>query len=289
MQKGGAKKKAHNVTFPSLSPDTASPKGEEGEDNDALCDVSLPPISVDIDTSAVSHDALLSVNNGNLNPNIASCNVTHPSLPEHQETETALHNFDCNHETSVDLPREKTGGMPASIFNQLEQIDYSGEQGDSEGESSDECDNNNEDRIDEVAAEKANTPDLHFVTQLSWPTILQYVKESESKMNQYFSLENKETVETRAREAKAMLRDDVVNSAGSCGDDEGSTGTERDGSSCCHFCGRKLPWRSLLADSQDIEKMKEQVSLGAGMCNKELRTKPANSILLSLALKLVHL
>ena len=248
-------RKPCTVTFPSPLPDevhiNASPEADprpisagNGVTNDD-----------NFDSDAISHDVIL------------------PSVPEN-ENESSGDSSSCD----VVPNREETGDTSVSILDKLEQMDYSEQEESVESDdaaTSSESDNENEERSDddddETPKSKPKIPDLGPVSQLPWPTILQYVKESESQINQYFSLNNKEAVDARTEEAKEMLHEtsnedtdaplDWRPLEGHEGVNEGSEvdEAERDGSSFCHFCGRRLPRSSLLADSQDIASMKEQV------------------------------
>lgn len=249
----GIKKKSHTVTFP-------SPDREEN--------IEVDPQSISVYSTA-SYDVM--------NEEDSSSNTT-SFVPSPLENKTGCSSDSDSRD--VTLPptsenRDDTRDTSMSVFDQLEQIDYSepeesATESDDVTSSEDDGEDKKSDADDDIIPKKANIPDLEPAILLSWPTILQYVKESESRMNQYFSLDNKEAVETRTKEAKEMLYRNTGDTGTSQSPDgnsltsrkskEESSETARDGSSLCQFCGRKLPRRSLLAESQDIEKMKEQVS-----------------------------
>jgi hypothetical protein len=223
---------SHTVTFPFLSPENSSPLHKDNPS-----------------TAIVEEDS---------NANTTLHDVTLPGLVENR--------YGCDIENSShSVTKEDTVDAPTSIFDRLEQIEYS-EQEDSDTESDDitaSGEDDSEEGSDDSDDTNLNIPDLEPVTKLSWPTILQYVKESESQINKYFSLDNKDVVDARTEQAKEMLQN--TKEATFTGNflkqsAEMEVGAlEKDGSSFCHFCGRKLPRRSLLDESQDIEKLQEQV------------------------------
>ncbi len=271
------KDRSRNVTFPSLPPDR--------EDDTLSHNVTLPPISVKELASCPEYTDLHSVkvNKEDSNANITSHEVIPPTVSVNTNANTALHEVisptvsvnreDSNADTALHevnkedaITSDGNEVTPALLFQQLEQADYSDQ------EESDQLDNttsSGDDTQEESDAEHEMIPDksnlplaLESITKLPWPTILQYVRESTSAANQYFSLDNKSVVERRTQEARTMVdQNEEGEGVGELGEDEGGGSLElkRDGSLFCHFCGRKLPRRNLLAETKDIEKMKEQV------------------------------
>lgn len=220
---------------------------------------------------------------------IASHSVTRQSMSANMEdhadtastlfpTDTALCNVNAESTgSSTNTASHEANLQGDSAFSQLEQVDYSEDEDSDETDdvttSSDDDKEEDEDEVTKI--HKPNIPDLQSVKDLSWPTILQYVRDSQTMASQYFSLQNKEEVEKRSMEAKAMAeqtecsvsspeeRPDAAagGSEGYMGDHmmAGSVAEDMDGSLACHFCGKILPRRSLLAESQDVESIKEKV------------------------------
>lgn len=180
------------------------------------------------------------------------------------------HSVCVNSSQSVKDDNKMTADIAPSIFHQLEQMNYSddSESDQSEAEtSSDEEETDSEDREPPI---KPNIPDLQSVAELSWPTILQYVRDSQSMASRYFSLQNKEAVDRRTEEAKALLNQDEQDPSVHFEDldpsiERGPLSPPENPSEpivTCHFCGKKMPRRSLLEDTKNIEKIQEQVKGG---------------------------
>ena len=205
--------------------------------------------------------------------------VGFPSSPSHQENDGNTTQPLIPVDTPVDSnpPHNVT---PLSVFHQLEQADYSEEEEEVSDETEPDSASSQEEEEggtdDEIEDEPPKIPALQSVSDLPWPAVLHYVRESESKANQYFSLGNKDEVERRNKEAKAMLgqdsatRQDTATGQALMGEREGVAPAEEagelashkeDGSMFCHFCGKRLPRRSLLAETQDIDSMKEKVTI----------------------------
>lgn len=196
-------------------------------------------------------------------------------------TDTASHDVNAEStDPSTNTASHEANLQGDSAFSQLEQVDYSEDEDSDETDdvttsSDDDKEKENEDEDEVTKMHKPNIPDLQSVKDLSWPTILQYVRDSQTMASQYFSLQNKEEVEKRSMEAKAMAeqtecsvsspeeRPDAAagGSEGYMGDHmmAGSVAGDMDGSLACHFCGKILPRRSLLAESQDVESIREKV------------------------------
>ena len=220
-----------------------------------------------------------------------------PILPRQQQQPRAKSESEPQ-EVSLPPANSEASDEPRSIFRDLEKTEYSEEEEEESEESdcamptdSDKEDDSStasdeEEESDGAAStlrgEEPMLPALESAAKLSWPVILQYVKESESAAAQYFSLENKEAVRRRVQGAKAVLP--TSHEDGQCGQSEevdaGSSGRESDEtrpeivtepiskgkdavddteSQSCHFCGKQLQRRSLLADARDIDKIREEV------------------------------
>lgn len=228
----------------------------------------LPPITGSDGNQNTNTSSNLSSsisNNKSLGANTASCRVTFssPLVKDVCDTNT----------DSIDVP---------PILHQLEQMNYSEDDDESDSDetsSSDDDNQDDEERDDDMSLTNHNLkiPDLQSAKSLPWPSILQYVRESETMAGQYFSLQNKEAVERRNVKAQAMMgqkeEEEVPllerTSVGTLAGDECTTVNpvgpvaleESDVVSACHFCGKKLPRRSLLAETKNVESIREQVSM----------------------------
>ena len=157
-----------------------------------------------------------------------------------------------------------------SIFSleQLEQLTFpffekqaEQERDEVEGESNMDSGNEEEDRS-RIAS---SIPAPHIkLDNLPWPMILQYVRESESLASEYFSLNNKEAVESRIAHNKRIQQSTPENGLHTqsirhhnntslgvvCGTESETNGTEKqeEYETCqiCDFCGQTSPQISLL-------------------------------------------
>ena len=145
----------------------------------------------------------------------------------------------------------------------------------SDGDAPEDTNSNNEG--DEMRVSRLSRPvsaPRLKLDNLPWPTILQYMRESESLVSEYFSIDNKEAIEARIEKNKKLqkqllherrpfkshqsrLKDgELVSSSTSSSEEQGELGEGDDESSeryqVCDFCGQPSPWVSLLrmADEQ---------------------------------------
>ena len=103
---------------------------------------------------------------------------------------------------------------------------------------------------------------------LPWPMILQYMRESESLVSDYFSIDNKDAIEARIEKNKKLQKQplherglfkshqsrfndrELVSSSTSSSEEQGELGEEDDESAeryqICDFCGQPSPRVSLL-------------------------------------------
>lgn len=291
-QPGGSKELDASVTSFNTPTTSYSPpeKASHGSNDGA---VNLPAIST---VRGNGDDASVS-----LGVNRSTCSTSHgsvtlPPIKTHtggniKEAETVSFSsspsYQDDHEGVSDVTQSLIPADPPvdsnqshniaslSLFRQLEQADYSASEEEEEEMSgsdtsalSQEEDGGTDDEIED---EPPKIPDLQFVSELPWPAVLRYVRESESAANQYFSLGNKDKVERRNKEARAMFagKNTKEGPAPAVMAEDVAVVEEshkEDGSMFCHFCGKRLPRRSLLAETQDIDNMKEQViKLGVGL------------------------
>ena len=272
----------------------------------------LPPIAI---TSTGQEQAQnVDVHTNSAHTNQGACtkfqNTTHlPSIADGPSSFTTNHHDDpssaqskspdlqyADRKASEDGVRQnesqsRSETTEASVFHQLEQANYSDSEtsDQSDGDTSDEEENSEPNSDDDVEpASKPNLPDLGPLSDLPWSSIIRYVYDSESMVSRYFSLQNKETVDKRTADAKALMNQETDASengrekntqhsviegstaiegsvAGDLIDGCGSEGTGTEGGEGedsrekCHFCGKVMPRRSLLEDTENIEKIKEQV------------------------------
>ena len=155
----------------------------------------------------------------------------------------------------------------------MEQIDYSRHES-SEGlaSSSDDEEGGSSDDSDEDGT-KQIFPALQCMTELSWPAILQYVRESETMAGDYFSMKNREVIDQRIMAAKGMFKRNeslsltVQKSNEDKDHTEDEDHTKEELVSCtedkftCDFCGNRLPRISLLLASQNTDDLKEKVKI----------------------------
>ena len=164
-----------------------------------------------------------------------------------------------------DVTPESMKAVSLSSIDQLEQLtfpffeDKTAE--DSDGESdTEEASNKTED--DERDSSQSSSPipvaPRLKLNNLPWPSILQYMRESESLTSEYFSLSNKEAVETRLAHNKRLQRTVTSEEAGrlkNChtmpdGLEEGDS--EPDSmATICDFCGQSSTQISLLQLAED--------------------------------------
>ncbi len=242
-------------------------------DHDASHSVTLPQISRNLNIA--SHDVTHTASES------TGCKdqdgITLPAISGNANT--ASHDVATKSENG----ESSANANQLSIFQQLEQTicseDEEGGSGSSNETSSGEEDGETAEDSDDSAemAKQPSMPDLEGVTALPLPAILHYMKESESMASKYFSLQNRAEVDRRKEEAKlrTCLGDDEENSTlgmTTCHNKDDSNGyreeidgkaskVEEDSVLVCHFCGKNLPRRTLLADTQDINKIKEEVKL----------------------------
>ena len=176
----------------------------------------------------------------------------------------------------------ESSDVSVSSLEQLEQLTFpflEAQQAERSSVSKEESSSNDEEEEEEGrdASEKSGTevsaPSLKL-DNLPWPTILQYVRESESLASEYFSIDNKEAVESRMAQNKKLLHQPKSDTSrgdssrkhkpGSHIKEEGEldsssestvNSTEKEeGSEKCHicdFCGQNSPEVSLLQLAED--------------------------------------
>ena len=163
-------------------------------------------------------------------------------VPVDEERTIALHSH---------VPPAADLRLPPLVTTQLQEIDFPG----SDQESLSSTDGGEEsDNGVSRRERKRGFPDLQ-VSRLPWPTILQYLRESESLASEYFSLKSKHS----AAVEKPGVR-------------EGSGGPKKEGrskqiakdtkaevllpgscSNACEFCGQRSPRLSLLSSGMEQE------------------------------------
>lgn len=167
-----------------------------------------------------------------------------------------------------DTISESMKAVSLSSIEQLEQLafpffeDKTAE--DSDGESETEEPNNKaeDDEIDSCNSQSISPiPPRLKLNNLSWPSILQYLRESESVTSGYFSLNNKDAVESRLAENKRLQRTVTSEEAErlkshqitSGGSEEGDTESDLVAakSQICDFCGQSTTQVSLLQLAED--------------------------------------
>lgn len=263
----------NQLTCSNTSPLTSS----DHDVNTTSHSVTLPPIS----NSTVDHSDNTSTSNLRAASEAESAHhkdqdgITLPSIPA--KDNIALHGVSKPEDVpSTPLPsivndnhQNANSTHQLSILQNLEQTicSESEESGkDSSDESSSDEERNEDSDSSTESAKPPNLPDLQGVTELSLPTILHYMRESESMASRYFSLQNRAEVDRRTKEAKLGTchenEEHISNEAKNQEerDGEASTRVEEDSEVVCHFCGKNLPRRTLLADSHDIDKIKEEVT-----------------------------
>ena len=232
---------SHGVT------DNTAQQESKSKDKDAI---RLPPILAN-KTAPSKEEA------------VTSHNAIHPSTVDTNSHESSTNSKDANE---------------LSLLQELERANLSEDEGSesnvnddlSDRTSSDESCSSSSDDDDDGSAKQSKMPNLQGLSVLPLPAILHYMRESESMASRYFSLQNRAEVKRRSEEAKLGLGANCDD-----GQDTGSAETqgrnhqdetdgrpkdaEEDSSISCHFCGKKLPRRTLLADVQDIDKIKEEV------------------------------
>ena len=174
----------------------------------------------------------------------------------------------------------ESSDVSVSSLEQLEQLTFpflEAQQAERSSVSKEESSSNDEEEEGRDTSEKIGTevsaPSLKL-DNLPWPTILQYVRESESLASEYFSIDNKEAVESRMAQNKKLLHQPKSDT--SRGDssrkhkpgshikeeeelDSSSESTvnsmeKEEGSEKCHicdFCGQNSPEVSLLQLAED--------------------------------------
>ena len=141
--------------------------------------------------------------------------------------------------------------LPPILTTQLKEIDFPA----SDQESSSSSDENDDDDGEENTNGKLyKFPDLQ-VSDLPWPAILQYLRESESLASEYFSLQNKHSVDVTAHKERGVDEEDSDKQTAKYPEVELSLLPSS--SDVCEFCGQKSPRRSLLSS---ITEEQEEVS-----------------------------
>ena len=134
--------------------------------------------------------------------------------------------------------------LPPILTTQLQEIDFPASDQESSS-SSDEDD----DREENANGKLQKFPDLQ-VSDLPLPAILQYLRESESLASEYFSLQNKHSVEGGVGKED---RDRQI-----AKDPEVEVSLITSSSDVCEFCGQQSPRQSLL--SSTMKEQQEKVS-----------------------------
>ena len=131
--------------------------------------------------------------------------------------------------------------LPPILTTQLKEIDFPA----SDQESSSSSDEGDDDDGEENANGKLRKfPDLQ-VSDLPWPAILQYLRESESLASEYFSLQNKHSVDVTAHKQGGVVdKEDSDKQIAKYPEVEVSLIPSS--SDVCEFCGQKSPRQSLL-------------------------------------------
>ena len=241
-------KRQRSVTFASLPPLSNKEREEKEEEDQEHKQKEGEALRDAADLSAKENNSLQTngeeSNTGctkNGMERVDRANVTLPLIPVQHYRFSLLSDESADEAEEVTVPSSRD--YDASIFDKLEQGNYSEQETseESDSETSSDDTNKNEDSDTEPLPEAPPfLYDLESASKLSWPTILHYVMESESKHTQYFSLDNKETVERRLEDVKTLMpssRDGEAPEETDKGNQLAAK-NERDGSSFCHFCGR---------------------------------------------------
>ena len=131
--------------------------------------------------------------------------------------------------------------LPPVLTTQLQEIDFPT----SDHESSSSSDE--DDREENAIGKLQKFPDLQ-VSDLPLPAILQYLRESESLASEYFSLQNKHSVDMNARKEGGVDKEDRGKQIAKDPEVEVSLITYSD---VCEFCGQQSPRQSLLSSTTE--------------------------------------
>ena len=143
--------------------------------------------------------------------------------------------------------------LPPILTTQLKEIDFP--VSDQESSSSSDEDEGEDDGEENTNGKLRKFPDLQ-VSDLPWPAILQYLRESESLASEYFSLQNKHSVDVTAHKQEVVVdKEDSDKQIAKCPEVEVSLIPSS--SDVCEFCGQKSPRQSLLGS---ITEEQEEVS-----------------------------
>ena len=133
--------------------------------------------------------------------------------------------------------------LPPILTTQLQEIDFPT----SDQESSSSSDEDEDDREENAIGKLQKFPYLQ-VSDLPLPAILQYLRESESLASEYFSLQNKHSVDMNARKEGGVDKEDRGKQIAKDPEVEVSLIT---GSDVCEFCGQQSPRQSLLSSTTE--------------------------------------
>lgn len=210
-------------------------------------------------------------------PSIVNESEDKPKKPQHTE-ELVLPSVipvanpevvETDNSEEADTIPESVKAVSLSSIEQLEQLTFpffedkaaaEDSNGDSDTEkASDKAEDDEQDSSQSISPVPP-APRLK-VDNLSWPSILQYMRESESLASDYFSLNNKEAIESRlahnkrlqqrvtSAEAERLKSYQIMSSSGEERDSESDSMAAR--GQICDFCGQNTTQISLLQLAED--------------------------------------
>lgn len=139
--------------------------------------------------------------------------------------------------------------LPHLITTQLQEIDFRG----SDQESLSSTDGGEESDTDTSHRERQQGfPDFQ-VSSLPWPTILQYLRESESLASEYFSLKNKHPVAVDGPGVHEERPEKEEKGEWTTKDTQAEVLLPGSDSNICEFCGQQSPRFSLLSSGTEQE------------------------------------
>ena len=131
-----------------------------------------------------------------------------------------------------------TGNHLPPIFQQLEQFSFSEQETDERSSGDDTEDEDSTNNTESITMDEIDLHMEKYAGKEPGLTILQYLKESESRYYEYFSMKNKDEVDKRINEARVKSpRAEEVGMQSEL--------------TTCQFCGKTIPKMSLLQVLQE--------------------------------------